>query len=187
MENSLNYLISKEQEFHANFYNKNYNAAAVCAETMLNHSLNDTGEFRKSKFIYYQASVKFSMGQFKEAHRLLTESLEIEKDKTRWNVSLRILNIMSFIELDKLNEASTSLESLRKHMERTGKSDEVKPRDVLIVKLLREIEKNGFTYDSKNTKMEELMKELSQKDKPVSWEHYSPELTPFHEWLITKK
>jgi hypothetical protein len=28
-----------------------------------------------------------------------------------------------------------------------------------------------------------MLKSLSQKNKAVSWEHYSPELIPFHEWL----
>ena len=94
---------------------------------------------------------------------------------------------MIFIELNKINEASTSLEALRKYIERTSKTDEVKQRDVLIVKLLRELEKDGFMLDSKNTTVSKMLKDLSEKDKAVSWEYYSPELIPFHEWLEMKK
>ena len=159
---------------------------SIVVNEMLNHSLVDTGEFRKSKFIYYQASILFATKKFKDALLLLNKSLEIEKDKSRWNVYLRILNIQIFIELNKIDEASNSLESLRKYIERTGKNEEMKERDILIVKFLREIEKDGFEYSVSNTSAEKMLKELSQKGKPISWEHYSPELIPFHEWVATK-
>lgn len=185
-ENSFNYLKSIEQEFYINFYCKEYDKALICVNKLLNHSLADTGEFRKSKFTYYEACILFATRKYKEALGLLNKSLEIEKDKARWNVALRILNIQIFIDLNKLNEASNSLESLRKYLERTSKSDEVKERDVLIVKLLREIEKEGFTLQKDNASTSKILKELSIKDKPTSWEHFSPELIPFHEWLGSK-
>jgi tetratricopeptide (TPR) repeat protein len=150
---------------------------------MLEHSMADTGGYRKSKFIYYEACILFATKQFKEALQLLNKSLEIEKDKTGWNIALRILNIMVFIELSKINEASRSLEALRKYMERLTKSDEVKERDILIIKLLREIEKDGFRFDPKNANAAKMLKELSEKDKTTSWNYYTPELIPFHEWV----
>jgi tetratricopeptide (TPR) repeat protein len=186
VENSLNYARSKEQEFYTNFYNENFTNAQKCLNELLNHSTIDTGEFLKSQFIYYKACVHFHEKDYKLALALLNESLEIEKDKTRWNVSLRILNIMIFIELDKIDEAFTSLESLRKYMERTGKTDEVSQRDILIVKLLREMQKNGFEYDPGNAATSKMIKQLSEKDSDTSWEYFSSELIPFHEWIKKK-
>lgn len=183
IHSSFNYLTLKEQEFYAHFYASNYKEANKCTEELLEHSLADTGEFRKAKFIYYQACLLFVTKQFKEALQLLNKSLEIEKDKARWNIALRLLNIIVFIELNKINEASRSLEALRKYMERLTKSDEVKQRDILIVKLLREIEKDGFRFDPKNANASKMLKELSEKGKPTSWNYYTPELIPFHEWV----
>lgn len=181
--NSMSYLIAKEQEFYAFFYAKRQPESLKCVDEMLQHSMADTGGYRKSKFIYYEACVLFATNQFKEALQLLNKSLEIEKDKTGWNIALRTLNIIVFIELSKINEASRALEALRKYMERLTKSDEVKQRDILIIKLLREIEKDGFRYDPKNANATKMLKELSEKDKPVSWNYYTPELIPFHEWV----
>jgi len=186
-ENSLNYAISKEQEFYANFCNENYSDANKCVVELLNHSTIDTGEFRKSKFIYYQVCTLFAQKNFSGALRLLNEALEIEKDKSRWNVSIRILTIMIFIELNKINEAFTSIESLRKHVERTGKTDGISERDILIVKLLRELEKEGFEYSEKNANASKMLKQLSDKDSKTAWQHYSSELIKFHEWLESKK
>lgn len=183
IHNSFNHLTLKEQEFFSCFYGNNYKEAIKCTEEMLQHSLSDTGGYRKSKFIYYQACVLFATNQFKEALQLLNKSLEIEKDKTGWNIALRILNILVFIELNKINEASRALEALRKYMERLTKSDDVKTRDILIIKLLREIEKDGFKLNNQNVSAVKMLKELSEKNKPNSWNYYTPELIPFHEWV----
>ncbi len=93
---------------------------------------------------------------------------------------------MLCIELNKINEASRLLESLRKYVQRYKMAAEISPRDLLIAKTLREMEKDGFNYPSKNKEVNKLHKELSQKGKATSWEHYSPELIPFHEWLESK-
>ena len=93
------------------------------------------------------------------------------------------MNIMLCIELDKINVASNLLESLIKYVQRHAKTAEIKQRDILIVKTLRELEKDGFNYSGKNKVVSKMLKELAQKNKPTSWEHYTPELIPFHEWL----
>lgn len=185
--NSFNFLSSKEQEFYAYFYGGYYDKAKKCNDDLIDHSLSDVGQFRKSKFVYYQACILFSEGEFKEALGLLSKSQEIEKDKARWNISLRILIILTFIELSKINEASNALESLRKYIERASKESEVSERDKLIVKLLRIMEKDGFEYVYNNPNINSLHKTLSEKNKPVSWEHYSSELIPFNAWLENRK
>ncbi|MGQ0827624.1 MAG: hypothetical protein ACT4ON_04430 [Bacteroidota bacterium] len=187
IEKSFSYFISKKQELYANLYGNNWKQAFKCIEELSNQSLVDSGEFRASKYVYFQACALFIANKYKEALELLKTPLEIEKDKTRWNVSLRILNIMLFIELNKNDEAERSLESLRKYMERAAKSDEISPRDVLIVKTLRELEKDNFEFRSKNTAVTKMLDELSAKDTPLSWEHYTSELIPFHKWLEGKK
>jgi len=183
VENSFNYYISTEQEFHAFFYDKEFEKAEISVNVLLAHSLEDAGEFRKSKFTYYQACILFAIGKYKDALNILHESLEIEKDKSRWNVALRILQIQLFIELSKIDEASNALESLRKYMGRTGKSEEIRERDEVIVRFLREIEKNGFQYDSSNPAANKMLEELSDKKGLLAWEHYTPELIPFQEWV----
>jgi hypothetical protein len=127
--------------------------------------------------------VYFADNDYKNALTLLNESLEIEKDKSRWNVSLRILNIMLFIEMNKIDEAFNHLESLRKYIERTLKTDEISRRDILIVKLLRELEKTGFELDPANKATAKIINQLSEKNTPLSWQYFSSELIPFHEWL----
>jgi hypothetical protein len=183
--NSFNFINAKEQEFFTSFYAKKYKIARNATEELLDHSLADTGQFRKSKFVYYQACLFFAEGQFKEALGLLNKTLEIEKDKTGWNISLRILSIMVFIELDKSDEASRALESLRKYMERVD-TKMVDERDIVIVKLLREYDKAEFRAPSLSENALKLLDSLSKKEGNLAWKYFSPELIPFHQWFKEK-
>ena len=182
--NGIDYLVSKEQEFHVYFYHGKYEKAIVCSNELVEHPLSDVGKFRKSKFVYSQACVYFAQKKYKNALALLKKSLELEKDKTRWNVSLKILYVMIFIELNKTDEATNALESLRKYMARNKK--DMKLRDVKIVKVLREMEKNDFVLNEKNQTIKKLWKELAASKTKISWEFYTPELNPFHKWLAEK-
>lgn len=185
-ENSFNFVASKGQEFHVYFYHGKYDKALKCASELLEITSSNAGKFRRDKFVYYQASSYFALGNYKSALTLLQSSMEIEKDKGGWNVALRILIIMIFIELDKTDQASVALESLRKSVERTTKTAEVTERDVLIVKALRALEKGSFRFNVPDPALAKILQKLSQKDKSFSWEYYLPELIPFHSWLKGK-
>jgi hypothetical protein len=52
--------------------------------------------------------------------------------------------------------------------------------------MLRELQKDGFEYDPKNSVTNKMLKELSEKDADTSWEYFSSELIPFHEWVKKK-
>lgn len=186
IENSNNYLISKNLEFLIYFYQRKYDKAHNCLKELLDQNLSDSGVFTRSKYIYYNAVLNFERNSFNNALKLLRRSLEIEKDKTRWNISLRILYIMIFIELNKGDEAISALESLKKYVNRIDKKDEISKRDKLIVKLLQELEKSGFQYHSTNFIVQKMIEKLTEKNTDISWQYFSSELIPFHEWISKK-
>ncbi len=183
--NSYNYLTLKEQELLAYFYSGNYTTAYKGLKALLDHSLSDTGIFRRSKFQFYEACILFAVKKYKDAMMLLNKAFEIEKDKFGWNIAIRILIVLNFIALHKLKEASNAIASLRKHIDRNNKSKKIRDRDILIFKLLRELEKDGFKRNPGNKTAIQLLRELSDKDKPTAWSHFTPEMIPFHEWVMT--
>lgn len=182
--NSLEYTNNREIEFLANFHNQHYSNATQVLDDLISHSLQDIGKFRASLYKYYQACIAFSTNKCKETLQLLNQSLEIEKDKATRNIAIRILLAMTFIVLEKKDEARTVMGSLRKHIERNGKTKEIKERDILIFKLLRELEKDNFFRNEHNKKAAALLAELSDKNKPTAWNYFTPELIPFHEWVM---
>lgn len=187
-ENSFMYLISKESEFYLLFYNQDFEKALVATNFMIAHELSDSGKFRRDKFIFYKACVYFSQNKIKESSELIRSSLEIEKDKSGWNVQLRLLSIMIFIVQDKIDEISFAIDSLRKYIERAASDSEIeiRERDKVILILLREWEKAGFTANISKTKIPSILIQLDEKEKPHSWAHFGNELIPFHTWLKNK-
>lgn len=184
--NSISLTILREHEFYCLFYLKDYFNAEKSIDLNLKHLLNDIGSFRQSKFTYGKAYIFFATKRYKETLLLVNKPLEIEKDKGGLNVGIRILLIMTFIELNKYKEAKTSITASLKFLERNKIAKEIKERDILILKLLNELEKEGFNRRIGNKKISKLISELSDKDKPTAWKHFSPELIPFDEWVMTR-
>jgi len=184
--NSLDMFVSLDEKFHIFFHQAKYHEAEKCIESIMNHSLVDSGKFRKAKFIFYRACLLFTKKEFKSALALISKPLEVEKDKSVWSVSLRIFTIMLYIELNKISDASRTLEALRKYLDRNKQDDKIKKRDHLITKCLRELEKNDFEYAAGNKTLDNMLTQLSAKNSDVAWEYFSPELIPFHEWLLKK-
>lgn len=180
---SLNFIVTEENDYLINFYAKNYVGAEAIINVISENSKVNLGGFRKDKYIYFRSCLLFSQAQYKEALSLLKIPLEIEKDKCDWKIAVNILTILSYIELNKTVEAARTLEALRKYIERNVKDGKIKERDLLIIKALRELEKNAFEYDPENVMLEKLLKQLAAKRTPVSWEHYTAELIPFQDWL----
>ena len=124
--------------------------------------------------------------QHKEAHRILQDTKEIERDKEGWNLGIRILSIINQLEGEKLDIVDLNIESLRKHIDRTIKMKAVRKRDVIILRLLAKLSRQGFNFKAvwkKNLKYFEM---LASDDPEYRWEMKSPEMIIFHKWFEAK-
>jgi hypothetical protein len=72
------------------------------------------------------------------------------------------------------------------YLERNKKDEKIRLRDKLILSTLRELKKNFFEYNPQNKTLAKLVQRLTAKKTSASWEHFTPELIPFHEWLLRK-
>lgn len=185
-KNSLENIIRIEVEFLVNFYSQKYSNAEKNINSILKFSKPNLGELRKAKYTYFKCYSLLQKKEFKAALNLLKTPLEIEKDKCDWKIGTSILTIILFIELNKISEATRALEALRKYIERNKKDEKIKERDRLIVECLRAMEKDNYEYNSGNKNVSKIIKQLSLKNRNTSWEHFTPELIPFHEWVKEK-
>lgn len=185
--NSINVVISREQEFFAQFYMGDYNAAMETISFLISKNSDDQGNFRASKFLYYKAALLFQSGDFQQCKKIIMQNLELNQDKAGWEVAVRILSIMSNIELGNFDMASLQIISFKKHIERTSKKLLINERDKLIFKLLATLEKSGFVFSELLEKEKESFDALSNpENEPTCWKILSPELIPFHKWIAQK-
>jgi hypothetical protein len=139
-----------------------------------------------SKLEYLKAIAFFGLGQYKDAQSILSQKNEIEKDKEGWNVWIRIMRLLCSIELLKLNLIDYDMESFRKYIERTSKQYEVRERDKLILKVLLELDKQGYNFNQTASSVAEELAQLKSTDKKYAWNPDSPELILFHDWFNAK-
>ena len=183
---SLNYFIAKEDELLAYFYANSIKKAAAISDELLKKVPYEAGAFRLAQYEFFKANILFIKDDYKEALKILNKKHEISKDKIGWDIAIRILTIMTLIELARYDEASLQIEGLRKHFERQSKMSEIRERDSLILKTLVYIDKQGFTFNKlglQNSKRLELLKSVNKK---YCWEPLTPELIPFHSWAEKK-
>lgn len=184
---SENFCIALEQEFYALFAMKKYTESIVVANKMMaSATRKELGESRFSKYNYLLANALFKQAKYKEASQLLSQERGLSKDKTGWEIGARVLTIMTHVETLKLNEASSSIESLRKFIAYTNKKTPVSLRDKTILELLIGAERKGFMFSQLNSKTQDHISSLSSASETLRWEPFTHELIPFHEWFAEK-
>lgn len=187
---SDNYCVALEQEFYALFAQSHYEPTIEVANKMLNGATQkELGNFRYSKYNVLLANAFFRLGKYNAALNILSHEHEISKDKAGWETGLRILKIMTLIELNKSDEASLAVLNLKqffKYIDAKDKS-QIRPRDKKILNLLLIAERNGFLFSGiPVSQVEKYLSPLHSNDADYRWEPFTHELIPFHEWFKNK-
>jgi hypothetical protein len=182
---TLNYIVTLEQEFFACFYGRDYKRSQEVLNLMTSNNRKDSGSIRIDKYTYFQGCLDFAQGKFREAKVISNLSLSILRDKANWDLGLRYLKIMSQIELTEFEEARISIDSLRKHISRYSEEGKVgiSDRDIAIYKALNELSRNNFNKTSSS--LPYSVKKLGFKDSSESWKQFNHELIPIHKWMIS--
>jgi len=183
--NTENYYATMEYEFIARFYQRETDKCkAVCAQ-LVRSTKKEIGDFRYAKYLYFQANVFYLLGRYKEALSLLNFKMELSRDKLGWDISIRILRIQLMLELDRMDEASTQFDSLSKHANRSSTEEGLRPRDKLILRILRMLNHEGYSGTRIRHKIT-LNYNLLVHDKLYAWEPLSSEMIPFDNWLAER-
>jgi|GEM_PF-1823702 len=185
-QKSSSYYISKGTEFLALFYADKIDKANEACQVLLGSTAARQGDFRVAKYNYFNGCVQFKLGNMREALRILSMKFELSKDKLGWEIAIRVLRIMTLVEMGKYDEAQQQIVSLQKHMERHARKGEVHERDRLILRLLLLCDKEGFRRHLSTPEIDNLLVQLGEKGKSWSWQPQSPEMIPVHQWLIEK-
>lgn len=181
---AFNLGIAKEIEFYVHFY-----AGSLSdAETLMRQLVNSSGStsFQTNKRSFLLANVLVLKKQHREAHLLLQETKEIEKDKEGWNLGIRILSIINQLENDKLDLVDMNIESMRKHIDRTVRLKPVRKRDVIILKLLTKLGRQAFNFKYVWKKYQQQFEFLASDDPEYRWEMKTHEMIIFHKWFKAK-
>jgi tetratricopeptide (TPR) repeat protein len=180
--NSENYLAALELEFFARFYQKDIEKSKTVCLKLIKSIKPEPGNFRYSKYLFFQANICFLQGRFSEAQALLNIKFVLPRDKSGWDISVRLMRILLFLEMEKVDEAGMHFISLSRHVSRSSQGNEVDSRTKLILRILRMLYQEGFSVSGILPKLNHLREMLSSQSTCL-WEPLSSELIPFERWL----
>ncbi|MFN8145479.1 MAG: hypothetical protein U0073_13745 [Bacteroidia bacterium] len=179
----VNLAIANEINFLIQFYTENYEDSLQTIDQLILSSKSLNVPLLVSKWSYYKGCNVFLTGDFSMALRLFDHSSEIEQDKEGWNFMKRIMILLCKIELNDFDSADLKLQSLDRFMKRLMKANYVKPRLIIIVRVLRKLANEGFDYTKVYTARKKYFEMLESNDIDYSWKVKSPEMIIFHEWF----
>jgi hypothetical protein len=96
------------------------------------------------------------------------------------------MRIMTMLETNRPDEAHAMVDTTSKHIERYQQTADLSARDKLLLKLFRELAREGFGFGRPSDKIYHYLLQLQEKDKDHSWEPMTPELIPIHTWVVKK-
>ncbi|MGL5890408.1 MAG: hypothetical protein ACRC3B_11015, partial [Bacteroidia bacterium] len=183
--NSFNYFQLLLTEFYAYFFDGKYE---IALEKIVELEQKDTGtnaEFRAGKRAYLKASAYFMLRKYKQVSQTLAIENPVDKDKEGWNLLIRILQIMNYVEMEQIENAFRAIEALRKQIDKYRKHNVNINRLSNIYEVLRGLSNSRFDFaeaiKKKETEYQNLLKSPTAK-----WSMFNCELIIFEQWVFAK-
>lgn len=182
----LNLSVLREIELYATFYKGDISASENIVTSLMADSKKAGSAVVQSKIAFYAACIDFVQGNIISALNKYNESQEIEKDKEGWNIIKRIMTTLCRIELNEYESVELKLTSLDKFIKRIIKTKNIRPRYLLIVRILRKLINSNFDYNLVYQSRKKYFDLLDSEDENYTWAIKSPELVVFEAWFKFK-
>jgi hypothetical protein len=182
-ESSFNHQQAVELIFYSHYYRGDYKAAKESLLQLL-PDVEQTSDlqYKQGKRFYLLACTYFMLGDFSTTLKLANRIINpIEADREGWNIGLRILTIMSLVELDKFDEAASRIAALKSFVDSVGKEN-LTERQLTIVSLLRKLSNASFDFKVLYQKEKERLETLNE----LEWTPKSPEMIIVDQWMNAK-
>ena len=180
---SWNYGETTLIEFYALFYRNDFAGAIQAINTLLDDKKYTATRYKAGERRYLKACCLAAMGEYQDAQYELSQIYQITKDKTGWNIGLRLMNIAVSCVNKKTERMHADFTALQRDLHRIKQLSNISSRDKLIIVLLRELIKydGDFRYVAK-IRAEEIAL-LKDKTGEYAWRMFGHELLPFEMWF----
>jgi hypothetical protein len=175
-----------ELEFLIAFYSNNLDSSLKIIENLYYTSSKTELLFYLNKRIFYLATIKSLFDDFNQSNALLKEIKRFDKRKEGWNLGVRLLTIINFIELEKYDVADLRIASMQKHISRIIVKQNVSKRNLVILRMLLLLRRHGYDFKKTLKAGHRIMSQLESNDREYRWQIKSPEMIIFHEWFRSK-
>ncbi len=182
----LNLSILNEIQFYAYFYYGDISNSEKVITQLFDLSKVVNSPLVLSKIIYYSSCLFFIERNYPLALSRYNDCGEIDQDKEGWNVIKRIMITLCRIELEEYESVDLKLSNLDKFIKRVLKTKAIRPRFILIIRILRKLINENYDYSKVYLSRKKYFDLIESNDAEYVWEIKSPELIVFSEWFRSK-
>lgn len=181
----LNYSVAEELEFRSFLYNGDLKWAEKSILEIIKNYKDELDAHRLSTHKFFLANLYFAKKDYKKCNRLLAEQYKFKKDRTGWEFNLKLLNIMSLADQNKMEGAYTIYNNLNRLLDKHKKEGEkLTSRNRIIMQVLKQWLSNGGNKSIAKMKNSPLLQKFSAKEN--HWDPLKSELIPFDVWFNQK-
>lgn len=126
--------------------------------------------------VYLESCIGYLKGNYRQAYDLLGDVPTLFADKSGWNTSLRIYEIMLLIDRELHDLASPKIEALRKHIARYH----AQPRLEAMFRFLVLLERQSFQFQTLTPEMKSILERLTEE---YLWDAVNPEVVRYDTWI----
>jgi hypothetical protein len=176
-----------ETEFYALLYaGKTREAEEVVKRLTGKYSGEEDAPVSQQRRIFLLANVLFLRGEYTESYNCLQIIPSLLKDKSGWNIGVRLLEIMILLERNQFDRVELVIDSLRKHLSKQATGSENLQRYLTILKVLGCLVRNSFNYQKALKTAAEQVALLASEKPDYRWKIKGYEIVPFHQWMQQK-
>jgi tetratricopeptide (TPR) repeat protein len=183
---SWNYGETLLLEFYVHFYSNDFEKAYECIIKLTDTNDYPATLFKMNERRYLKTCCLMAMGKNIEAEQELGQIYQITKDKTGWNIGLRLLSVMLNYVNEKPENMLRSYENLQLELRRIKNLVSITERDKLIISVLKEMLSNSGSLKNVAKKCSQTLEKMKAVNGNVAWQMFGHELLPFHQWFECK-
>lgn len=183
-KNSINYVTLMTIKYMLFVQTKSYTQAYELVQEIRQLKSIKRGSFQYSKWIYYEANIKFLQGDFQGSMNLLKRHSFLKSDKSGWRIGFKILEMLCIIEIGHYDWLPYRLETFRKLLKDISKENISRP--TLIHKILLKLTRENFDFSTTDRKTFAELNLLRTDKGEYYRDPISYEIIPFDTWWDDK-
>ncbi|HNI54857.1 MAG TPA: hypothetical protein PK511_10070 [Chitinophagales bacterium] len=183
-KNSNNYITLMSIKYSMLVQTKSYEDAYQLVQEIRQLKSIKRGSFQYSKWIYYEANIKFLQGDFQGSMNLLKRHSFLKSDKSGWRIGFKILEMLCIIEIGHYDWLPYRLETFRKLLKDISKENVSRP--TLIHKILLKLTRENFDFSTTDRKTFAELNLLRTDKGEYYRDPISYEIIPFDTWWDDK-
>lgn len=182
---TLIYLDLIEVLFQIHLYDDNIEMAEMLMEQALAHPKLEVSRLASVKWMFYRANLEFRLGNYNASLELLFENKELLRYKSKWLFGYKVLEILNFIELGKLDLVEYRVNAFKQLLKRQSKGNT--DRCKYLCRVFGLVIKHNFDATQALPVYFEKLEQMPQSVNTWQWKPFGFEIVNVDRWMTSKQ